>query len=379
VTGVRFVADQAQLARALQQVTRIVSPQNTLPALAGVRIQVLDPVMADGHGTVRLSCTDLTSEVMVEVLVSGAEPGGIVLPASTLTDLVLRIPTAEVRCDVDIVGHRATVAYGRNRATLQGFGLQEMPDFPRRDLDALEFDLGPGALNRLARQTVFATAHDESRPVLKGAHVKLGDGKLIMVGTDGTRLSHAWVALPEYRGPETEFVVSQRALSEAARLAGAEATHLKRAGNQLEIRTAAGTLVTLLLEGRYPDYQRVLPEQYLTRIRVGTDALRGAVERVNLIAHKDRGGSIRLGYNGSALEIQSEAIDVGQAYEMLEVDGEGQPMELSFSPGLLLDGIKSLETEQMALDFSGAEMPARLSEVEGSSYFHIVLPLRQMV
>ncbi len=375
----RFVADQAQLARALQQVTRIVSPQNTLPALAGVRIEVRAADGTDGHGTVRLAATDLTSEITVEVLASGVEPGGLILPAGPLTDLVLRVPTAEVRVEADSAAHRATVAYGRNRTTLQGFAVQEMPQFPRQEEEPALFDLPPGALGRLARQTVFATAHDESRPILKGTSVHVADGKLVMVGTDGTRLSHAWVALPDYRGPVLDFVLSQRALAEAARLSGSEAAHVKRAGNQLEIVTAGGTLVTLLLEGRFPDYQRVLPEQYLTRIRVNTDQMRGAVERVNLIAHRDRAGSIRCTYNGGTLEIQSEAVDVGQAYEMLEVDGEGQAMELSFSPNMLLDGIKSLETEVMALDLSGPEMPARLSEVDGTNYFHIVLPLRQMV
>jgi DNA polymerase-3 subunit beta len=379
VTRVRFVADQAQLARALQQVTRIVSPQNTLPALAGVRIEVGESGDVDGHGSVRLSATDLTSQISVEVLASGVEPGGIILPASTLTDLVLRVPTAEVRIEADATAHRATIAYGRNRTTLSGFAVQEMPQFPPRGSEAVEFELPPGALARLARQTVFATAHDESRPVLKGAHVRVADGKLVMVGTDGTRLSHSWVALPEYRGEAFEFVMSQRALAEAARLAGAEAALLVKAGNQLEIRAQGGTLVTLLLEGRYPDYQRVLPEQYVTRIRVDTDRLRGAVERVNLIAHKDRAGSIRLSYHAGVLEVQSEAVDVGQAYELVEVEGEGQAMDLSFSPALLLDGIKSLETERMALDLAGLEMPARLSEVDGSSYFHIVLPLRQIV
>ena len=376
----RFVADHAPLARALQHVSRIISPispQNTLPALAGVRIDVpaTDP---DGHGPVRLVATDLTSEITVEVGASHVERGGLILPAGPLTELVQRVPTAEVRVEADGVAHRATVAYGRNRTTLQGFALEEMLPFPARDGDPAPFDLPPGALARLARQTVFATAHDESHPILKGTSVHVADGKLVMVGADGTRLSHAWVALPDYRGPAMDFVLSPRALAEASRLSGSEGTHVKQAGNQLELVTAGGTLVPLLREGRFPDYQRVLPEQYLTRIRVNTDQLRGAVERVGLMAHRDRAGSIRCTYSGGTLEIQSEAVDMPHAYEMLEVDGEGQAMELSFSPTMLLDGIKSLETDRLAFDFSGPEMPARLAEVDSTPYFHIVLPLRQM-
>ena len=373
----RFIADQLRFARALQQVSCIISPQNTLPALAGVRIEVQAGGL-DGHGTVRLGATDLASEITVEVVASHVEPGGLILPAGPLTDLVQRVPTAEVRVEADIAAHRATVAYGRNRTTLQGFALSEMPPFPAREGDPAIVDLPPGALARLARPTVFATAHDESRPILKGTSVHVADGKLVMVGTDGTRLSHAWVALPNYRGPDLDFVLSQRALAEAARLSGAEATHIKQVGNQLEMVSAGGTLVTLLLAGSFPDYQRVLPEEYLTRIRVNTDQLRGAVERVNLMAHRERAGAIRCTYKGGTLEIQSEAVDVGHAYELLEVDGEGQAMDLSFSPTMLLDGIKSLETDLLVFDFSGPEMPARLAEVDGTPYFHIVLPLRQM-
>jgi len=148
---------------------------------------------------------------------------------------------------------------------------------------------------------------------------------------------------------------------------------------QIRFATEAGSITTLLLEGRFPDYQRVLPEGFVMEATVDTAHFRGALERVNLITHHDHAAAIRIKHQPGVVEVSSEALDVGQAYEIVEVMSTGQEMELSFNPALLLDGVKSLESEEMVLEFSGLQSPARLREKDSSHYFHIVLPLRQLV
>ena len=368
----RFVAEQPILARALQTASRIVSPQNTLPALAGVLVQAADDY-------VRISATDLTSLIETRVSANVETPGSVVIPAQTFADLIQRIPTADVRIEADEQRGQITVHYGRNRANLQGMAAQDMPTFPSQDTAQGDFNLAPGVLPRLARQTLFACARDESRPILKGVHMALGDGKVVMVSTDGTRLSQAWAAVPDLRGDPVSFVVAAKGLQEAARLAGSEAVVVTVGPKQIRFAGEAGALTTLLLEGRFPDYQRVLPDGFVVEATVDTAQFRGAIERVNLIIHHDHAAAIRVKHQPGVLELSSEAMDVGRAYEMVEVMSTGAEIELSFNPSLLLDGVKSMESEEMVLEFSGLQSPARLREKDSSHYFHIVLPLRQLV
>lgn len=368
----RFVAEQPVLARALQLTNRIVSPQNTLPALAGILVNA-----ETDHVT--LSATDLTSQIQTQVPAVVEEPGATVLPGATFTDLIQRVPTAEVRIEETLGEGPATVQYGRNRTLLQSMAAAEMPPFPAADVSATDFVLSPGTLARLARQTLFACARDESRPILKGVQLTLGDGKLVAVSTDGTRLSHAWTAIPELRGDPVNMVLAARGLQEAARIAGSEAVAVVVGPKQIRFATAGVALTTLLLEGRFPDYQRVLPEGFVSEVVMPTAAFRGALERVNLIAQREHGAPVRIRHQPGVLEISTQALDVGQAYEVLEVESGGETLELSFNPALLLDAVKSLESEDMVLELAGSQAPARFRERGQSQYFHIVLPLRQLV
>jgi len=369
---VRFVAEQPTLARALQVTSRVVSPQNTVPALAGVLVEAEDDA-------VTFSATDLTSLIRTRVPAFVEEPGATVLPAAMFTELIQRLPTAEVRVEQPQEDSSAVIHYGRNQARLQAMPAAEMPPFPAAEGTTGDFRLAPGVLPRLARQTLFACAQDESRPILRGVELLLGEGKLVAVSTDGTRLSHAWVAVPELRGGPLPLVVAAKGLQEAARIAGSEAVLVTVGPRQVRFATEDASLTTLLLEGRFPDYKRVLPEGFVAEVAMPTAAFRGALERANLIAHREHGTPVRLRHEPGLLEVSAQALDVGQSYEVLEVESTGESIELSFNPTLLLDAVKSLDSEEMILEFAGTQAPARVREREQGQYFHIVLPLRQLV
>lgn len=367
-----LVVEQPLFARALQTAARVVNPQNTLPALSGILLSL--------HGSeLTITATDMVSEVRTTLPVRGEDDGDIILPANTLTELVARVPAAELRLLADVMGTRATVSWGRSRIDLQGFRPEDRPTFPALERPLFRFTLPPGSLPRIARQTLFACAKDDTRPILKGVYMSLTEGKLIWVSTDGTRLSHSWVPLPELADSAASAVVSGRALQEAARLAGLEPVIVEGDTRLVRFTTEQGTMTTVVLEGRYPDYERVLPPSYVTALRASSALVKGAVDRAALLAHRDRSASIRVRYAGGQLEVSTEAAEIGQAYEALDVAGEGREIDLSFSPTLLVEALKSVESEEIVLEFAGPQMPARVSEADNPYYFHIVLPLRQLV
>lgn len=371
----RFIADQAQLAKALGQVIRVIAPQNTIAYLAGVQIEGFEDRL-------RLYATDLTSAIQAEIPATVNEPGTVLVPAQVFSDLVHRLPTASVEISGDPEQGRVVVKYGRNQATIHGFGNQTLPEFPAiaDEGSSHQTTVESDVVARIARQILFACSRDEGKPLLKGVALEAGDGHLVWAATDGSRLSHSWEPVPELRDPPISCVLPAKALVEAARLAQAAPTLRWDIGRQLIRVEAAGvTLTSRLLDGQYPEYRRVIPEEYAIEARVDLNALRGAVERVNLIANRDRAGSIRIRHQLGSLELSTSTQDVGESLEIVDCDSHGPEMDLLFNPHYFLDALKSLDTEDVLIDFSGPQSPARFRETGDSRYTHILLPLRQLV
>lgn len=365
-------AAQDQLAKALSSVSRVIMPQNNMPILSGVQLD------ANGQ-SLSLTATDLFTTLRADIAVEVDSPGQVVVPATLLTELVQRIPTATLELETDPSANKATVKYGRNRATLHTFGPERLPDFQQLEGPRDNIRLGAGLLAKLARQLLFACAKDETRPILRGVSLKLDSGRLIFASTDGSRLSHTWVAVPEYRGAERECVIPAKILLEGARLNAAEEADMTVGLNMVEIRTASALIMSRLLDGQYPEYQRVIPKDFVVQGRIRVSDLRGAVERVNLLASRDRTSSIRVRHQVGVLEVIASAQEYGQAFESVEFDSHGQELDLLFNPNYLLDAIKSLEGEEAVLEFSGVQSPLRIRDADNTQYSHIVLPLRQLV
>ncbi|MBX5465982.1 MAG: DNA polymerase III subunit beta [Firmicutes bacterium] len=369
----RVTVEQASLARALSQTTRVVAPQNTLPVLSGVELT------AQGQ-SLHLYATDLTTALEADVPAEVSEPGHIVLPAGTLTDLIQRLPTALVDIAAE-TSAQAVIRYGRNQATIHGFAEDRLPEFAHLPRNAAVAVTIPGhVLAEVARQVLFACARDEARPILKGVAMELGEGRLVFAATDGSRLSQVWYAVPDHLEAPRQWVWPAKAVTEASRLtAGLDTVTLWMSPHVVQLETAGFRLTSRLLEGQYPEYQRVIPQQYVAECRVELSALRGAVERVNLIAQKDRSASLRIVHEPGMLELGTVSQDIGHAREVVECQSTGQPLDLLFNPHFIADVLKSLSSAEIVVEFAGTQSPARFREVGGSTYQHILLPLRQLV
>lgn len=369
----RFFATQEQFSRALSMTTRVIAPQNNMPILSGVQIET-------DLNQVRVTATDLFTVMTTSFPAEVERPGHVVLTANLITDLVHRLPTATLEVDSASDG-KTTLRYGKNRAILNGFGQDRLPEFPSLESAAHEVVLPGGSLPAFSRQLLFACAKDETRPLLRGVYGRLGSGRLLFASTDGSRLSQTWVAVPYNRESVFEVIVPAKFLVEAARLAGSiQPITFRLTDTLVKVSTEDGDITSRLLDGQYPDYQRVIPQEYPVSGRVATAELRGALERVNLIASRDRAAAIRVVHRAGSLELSATSAELGQSYESVDCDSHGPDMELLFNPNYLLDGLRALEGEDVLLEFSGIQSPARFRETSGASnYWHVVLPLRQLV
>ena len=364
-----IIVSQDELTQALQQTSRIVNPQNTLPVLGGVELRA-DPEKL-------LVCsTDMTTALTAETPADIREPGRLVVASHTFTDLIRRVPTAQI----ELVEHdgRLQVRYGKNRATLQTFGSELLPEFP--DFNGTSITLPPYTFQRLSKELLFACSRDEARGVLRGVGLTYGHGRLVFEATDGSRFSQTWIAVPEFLDDPATVVLPAKAVNEAARLETGESVELILGPKMVRMQSRRATLSTRLLEGTYPDLSHAAPEQYIVECKVSVNDFRGGLERMQLITARDRMSTVRVHHvPGQGLELMSSSQEVGNAVEMVECESRGQELDLLFNPQYLIDALKAMSGETVLFELSGSQSAARLREVEGSTFFHAVLPMRQLV
>ena len=361
------------MAIALNTVTRIIPPQNTLTITTGIQCEATGDQL-------RFSATDLAHHITVTIPATVDEPGIVVLPAATFHALIRRLPTAVCTFTTSADYHTVTLRYGRNRAALQSFGTETLPDFPVLPPDTAALTLPPDTLPRLTRALLFACATDESRPILKGVSIIRQDDRLIAVATDGSRLSHVILALSrDMTTAPFSAVFALKTLNEAARLNTENPLTLQWDANLVAFTTATISLRAQLLAGSYPDYDRVIPTEYGTTCRLALADLRNAVERMQILSDPRVGTPLAVTVRAGTLSLAVESATIGQAQETLDCDTTGPDFAIIFNPAYLTQALKSFDGDEILWEFSGVQAPARLRDPADASYFHIVLPLRQLI
>jgi DNA polymerase-3 subunit beta len=229
-------------------------------------------------------------------------------------------------------------------------------------------------INRVAR----AASRDETRPHLTGVLVTADGNTLRMVATDSYRLAVKETTLAEALPSALEANVPARTLQELGRIAGgAEATTIGVAAleNQVIFNVADVVLSSRLVEGRFPNYQQLLPEAYEHELRISRDELLEVVRRVGLLAQKN--APLRLSFAEGSLAVSAQTPDVGEASESLPVPFGGEPLEIGFNPEFFREGLESAESEELLLKLISPLRPGLIqSGGEGADFRYLVMPIR---
>ncbi|MCR4402487.1 MAG: DNA polymerase III subunit beta [Firmicutes bacterium] len=373
---VQVSCERDDLAAAAAMVQRAVSSRTTLPILSGVLIETTPEGL-------RLVGTDLELSVETFLAVSATGHAAVVLPARYFGEIVRHLPEREVRIEFDAGRRIATISSGKAVYSINSMEAAEFPLFPQVEGNVWWKVQGKD-LAEFVRQTAFAAATDENRPFLTGVLMVFGGNEARLAATDTFRLALRKVTLDGGTDVSTavgsgQMIVPARALSEVARIIQNESgeVEVSASQNQVAFKCRKTTIVSRLIDGQFPNYDRVIPKMWKTRMVVERLRLLEAVERVAVLG-KDEFGTVKLGYGGDTLTISANAPDVGMAFEEVAVRTvEGETGETALRARYLLDALRVVADEELIVEVTGAVSPIvlRQARAEGTDYLYLIMPV----
>lgn len=368
---------QENLKRGLATVSHAVAGKSTLPILANV-------LLATDGGRLKLAATNLEIGITHWIGAQVQEEGAITVPARLLADVVGGLPNDRVTLTLDARTQTLRVECGRFVSNIKGAEADDFPTIPSIADREATTSLPADVLRQAIDQVAFAAATDESRPVLVGVLVRLREQTMFMAAADGFRLATRQVPLAEVVSRPVEFIVPARALLELARIAGEAEGNVGMivtpGGGQVLFHTPTTEFVSSLIDGKFPDIERVIPQQYATRVIVDTAELAKAVKLASYFATASQnaikltmepGGELGPG----RLVISANAADVGDNRGELDCMVHGEGGQIALNVRYLSDLLGVVKTAQLAIETQSPQSPGVFKPVGQEGYLHIIMPM----
>jgi len=362
----KVTCSREELTQKLAVVARGVSTRTSVQILGGILLK------AEG-GRLTLAATDMELSLRASLEASVDGEGAVVVPGRLLVELARLLPDAEVsieqRADEGIVH----VTSGSFESRLNTYTAEDFPRLP--DTEGLErHGVDRDALLETIARVGRSASRDESRPVLTGILVRFEPGKLVMAATDSYRLS---VKETELEGtvPELEAIVPARALAELARIGqGAEQIELAVQENQVVFGVDGVWLTTRRIDGQFPNYKQLIPENFEHEVPLPRDEVLDVVRRIAVMAQ--RNSPLRLRFADGELTVSARTQDVGEAEESLPVSFTGEGLEIGFNAEFLRDGIDSVDGETVRFRLISPLRPCVLQAEGSDDFLYLIMPIR---
>ena len=364
-----LVVRKNELLRELQLFQGIVERKNTIPILANVLIE------AKGD-EVRMLATDLEVALRSRCAATVAKPGSLTLPAKKLYEIVKALPETDVRIEEDKNGVK--VAADRFDSRMQTLPREDFPTLPEATGKA-RATLPRTALKEMVAKTQFAITGEDTRYFLNGAKFVMKPDSLTLVATDGHRLALVEVKAAVGVTEESGVILPKKTLLELGKLlAEGEGDILFEAGeNHLFFEVGGRMLISRMIDGQFPAYERVIPKGNDKDIEFERERLTNAVKRVALLSN-ERSRAVKFEIDKGKVEVTSSSSEFGEAREQLPVDYAGTAMTISFNAQYVLDFLNVVETDIVTLSLKDEVSQAVMKPVgaQGYDYTYVIMPMR---
>lgn len=370
----RITLERSNLLKSLNHVHRVVERRNTIPILSNVLLR------SDG-ASLEMKATDLDLEITEATPAQEEQAGATTVPAHLLYDIVRKLPDgSEVRLATNAEGTAMTVASGRSKFSLQCLPQSDFPDLTAGTFSH-SFRLKAPDLKMLIDRTQFAISTEETRYYLNGIFVHTvesnGDLKLRAVATDGHRLARADVEAPSGSEGMPGIIIPRKTVSELQKLLDSPDVVVTVEVSDAKIRLTIGSIVmtSKLIDGTFPDYQRVIPASNDKELRVDCQSFSQAVDRVSTIS-SERGRAVKLALADGQMTLTVNNPDSGSATEELPVGYESDPLEIGFNAKYLLDITGQLTGSEAVFLLADPGSPTLVRDLAAEDALYVLMPMR---
>ena len=360
---------QENLNRGLTACSRFVASKPQLPILANILLKT-------DKGRLKLSATNLETGINLWLGAKIEEEGETTVFAKTITEVVASLPAEKI--DLALVNTNLSVLQANSRAVFPTIAPADFPKVPSLGQKA-DFSLPLAAFSVAVSQVIFASAADEGRPVLTGVLFKGEKEGLSLVATDGYRLSVKKISAIDYQ--REPLIIPARALGEICRI-GQEKKEgqvlevsLSKEENQLVFGLPDLELSCRLIEGEFPDYEKIIPGEATSKLIFDREEFLRAVKTASIFA-RESANIVRLKTGNSKLKISANAPQIGENESEIGIKQEGEEQEIAFNFRFLLDLLNSLTSEEISLEMTGPLNPGVFRQVGDDSLLHLIMPVR---
>lgn len=384
----KFVCTQHDLNINLALVSRAVSTRPTLPVLANIKIEA-----TSNPDLIQLTGFDLSLGIQTSFMAQVDDEGTLTLPAKLLSDIVAKLPPGEITLDDEAGENLVTITSECGRYQVRGMSAEEFPELP---------SIEQGETNQLSatafidglKGSLVACSQDESKQVLTGVYLKVESDRLEFAATDGHRLGIVEVYPNEAEAADTaaadpatstnkgsfEVTVPAKALRELEKMLGSG-----QEGDKLGLQLEQGQVVfgwgerkltTRTLEGKYPDYRLLIPKQFQRQITLDRKQLLAALERIAVLS--DQTNLVKFSINGEnqSIDLSVDSQDRGSGRESLSAQISGENLDIAFNIKYLMDGLKTLLTQEITISLNGPLEPVILTPLGGVKMTYLVMPVQ---
>ena len=370
----KLIIEKSELVRALNHVTSVVERRNTIPILSNVLLE------ADTD-QLKLTATDLEREVVERVPSTISGPGSITVSAHMLHDIVRKLPDgAEIEIQSGTEDGRMVLSSGHSRFSLQALSSEDFPSLDAGELP-YSFQVPANDLKKLIEKTRFAISTEETRYYLNGIYLHAAETNetqtLRAVATDGHRLAQVEFPLPDGAHGMPGVIIPRKTVNELHRLVEDNESNVDIGVSANKIRFTTGPLIltSKLIDGTFPDYAKVIPENNDKFMNVTNSEFASAVDRVSTLS-SDKGRAVKLNINHGKLILSVNNPDSGSATEELNIDYGSDPMEIGFNAKYLLDISSLLDSDTAHFKLADPGSPTMVTEGDDNSALYVLMPMR---
>lgn len=360
---------QTDFAHALSVVSRAVNPNNTLPVLNNILI------VAEGK-RVTLRATNLEIAMSASFEANVINEGSLTVPSRALIAYVSLL-TGDLELTVT-GGSTLEISAKDSKSTMKGISAEEFPRLPKLE-SPKSFTLPAAQLKHAIDEVVFSASSNISRPVLTGVLLRIKESTLILTATDSYRLSEKRVSLESsVENPELSIIIPSKTAFELARVLpdGEKATlEVEVSKGQIAFIADGIQIISRLIEGNFPDYEKILPDSIKTEATLDREAFILALKKVSVIV-KDSNNNVRIRVGEQKVEVVSDETQIGQGKAEVVAATTGEVLEAALNVQYLIDVLSHLEDESIHLGLNDGLSPVKVVPEKTSGYLHIIMPLK---